>query len=260
MTLRVAALQHDIAWEDRATTLARLAPMVADAVGTGARLVVLPEMFAVGFSMRTDRTAEPVDGPTSTWLADQAVAHGAWLAGSVPEQAEGDDRPRNVLVLAGPDGRRVRYAKRHPFSYGGEHEHFASGDDLVTVDVEGVRVSLAVCYDLRFADQFWAQGPTTDCFLVVANWPAKRTAHWRALLVARAIENQAYVVGVNRVGTAGDGTQHTGHSCIVDPLGELVADATGPDVEVTLLADVDPEVVVATRARFPFLADRRGTS
>jgi predicted amidohydrolase len=256
MTLRVAALQHDIAWEDRATTLARLAPMVADAVGAGAGLVVLPEMFAVGFSMRTDVTAEPVDGPTAAWLGDQAQAHGVWLAGSVPERAEGDDLPHNVLVVAGPDGQRVRYAKRHPFSYGGETEHFAAGDDLVTLDIEGVRVSLAVCYDLRFADQFWAQGPTTDCFLVVANWPAKRTAHWRALLVARAIENQAYVVGVNRVGTAGDGTEHTGGSCVVDPLGVLVADATEPGVETTLLADIDPEVVAATRARFPFLADR----
>jgi predicted amidohydrolase len=256
MALRVAALQHDIAWEDRATTLARLAPVVADVVGAGARLVVLPEMFAVGFSMRTDLTAEAVDGPTAAWLGDQAAAHGAWLAGSVPERADGDDLPRNVLVVAGPDGQRVRYAKRHPFSYGGEPEHFAAGQELVSVDIEGVRVSLAVCYDLRFADQFWEQGPTTDCFLVVANWPAKRMAHWRALLVARAIENQAYVVGVNRVGTAGDGTGHTGGSCIVDPSGVLVADATEPGAEATLLADVDPEVVAATRSRFPFLDDR----
>jgi predicted amidohydrolase len=257
MVLRVAALQHDIAWEDREATFAHLAPLVAEAIGAGARLVVLSETFAVGFSMRTDLTAEAVDGPTAAWLADQATAHGAWVAGSVPERAEGAEHPRNVLVLCGPGGERVRYAKRHPFTYGREDEAYDRGDELVTVDVEGVRVSLAVCYDLRFADQFWQQGPATDCFVVVANWPAARQAHWRALLVARAIENQAYVVGVNRVGTAGDGTEHTGGSCIVDPLGNLVADAVEPGAEVTLMADVDPEVVAATRARWPFLADRR---
>lgn len=257
MALRVAAVQHDIAWEDRAATLARLEPVVAAAAAGGARLVVLTEMFAVGFSMRTEVTGEPTDGPTAGWLSAQAAAHGCWVAGSVPEVAPGADRPANVLVLAGPGGERVRYAKRHPFSYGGEPDHFAPGDELVTVVVDGVRVSLAVCYDLRFADQFWQQGPGTDCFVVVANWPASRLAHWRALLVARAIENQAYVVGVNRVGTAGDGTGHAGGSCIVDPLGVLVADAGEAEVEVTLLADVDPEVVAATRARFPFLADRR---
>jgi predicted amidohydrolase len=256
MALRVAAVQHDICWEDRDATLDRLTPVVADAVGQGAGLVVLPETFAVGFSMDTDRTAEPVDGPTSSWLSDQAAAHGVWMAGSVPELRPGHDRPHNVLVLAGPAGERVRYAKRHPFTYGKEDEHFARGDELVTVDVEGVRVSPAVCYDLRFADQLWSQAADTDAYLVVANWPAKRQAHWRALLVARAIENQAYVVGVNRVGTGGDGVEHAGGSCIVDPLGELVADATEPNAEVTLLADLDPEVVASTRAHFPFLQDR----
>jgi predicted amidohydrolase len=257
MSLRVAAIQHDIVWEDRAATLAALEPKVAEAVADGARLVVLPETFAVGFSMRTERTAEAVEGPTATWLGTQAEAHGIWIAGSVPERADGADRPSNVLVLAGPEGQRVRYAKRHPFSFGGESDHFARGDDLVTTEVDGVRLSLAVCYDLRFADQFWQQGPTTDAFLVVANWPRARSAHWRALLVARAIENQAYVVGVNRAGTAGDGTHHNGGSCIIDPLGAMVADAGEVDEERILVGDLDPEVVAATRAKFPFAADRR---
>jgi len=257
MALRVAAVQHDIVWEDRDATLDRCTPMVADASGQGAQLVLLPETFAVGFSMATDRTAEPVDGPTAQWLSDQAVAHGIWVGGSVPERADDGQLPHNVLVLAGPAGERVRYRKRHPFTYGKEDESYLAGDDLVTVDIEGVRVSPAVCYDLRFGDQFWEQGPTTDCFVVVANWPAKRHAHWRALLLARAIENQAYVVGVNRSGTAGDGTEHLGGSCIIDPLGQLVADAGDEDVEAIVVGDVDPEVVAATRARFPFLADRR---
>jgi predicted amidohydrolase len=176
-----------------------------------------------------------------------------WIAGSIPQVVEGH-RPRNVLVLAAPDGSVHRYAKVHPFTYSGEHEHYDAGTELVTVDVEGVRVSLFVCYDLRFADEFWALAPATDCYVVVANWPAKRRAHWRALLVARAIENQAYVVGCNRVGD-GDGIAYAGDSAIVDPLGEVLVSASS--VVTTLTADVDPAVVSEVRARFPFLQDRR---
>ena len=255
MAVRVAAVQHDIVWEDRDATIATLTPVVAEAAHAGARLVLLPETFATGFTMRTDRVAEPVEGPTAQWLGDQALAHGIWIGGSVPERAAGDELPHNVFVLAGPAGERHRYAKRHPFTYGREHESYAPGDDLLTVAVEGLRVSPAICYDLRFADQLWAQAPGTDCYAVVTNWPAKRHAHYRALVIARAIENQAYVVGVNRAGTAGDGTEHLGGTLVVDPLGEVVAEA-GADEEVVLV-DVDPELVASTRARFPFLDDRR---
>jgi predicted amidohydrolase len=253
--VRVAALQHDVAWEDRPATLAELAPRVGEAAAAGAQLVLLTEMFAVGFSMATERIAEPVGGPTSGWLCEQAAAHGVWIGGSVPELAPGDERPSNTFVLAGPDGTQHRYAKRHPFSYGGEDRCYRAGDDPLTVTAGDLRLSLAVCYDLRFADQFWAQAPATDAYLVVANWPAARQHHWRALLVARAIENQAYVVGVNRVGTDGNGLAYVGGSCIVDPLGVLVADAGEADTAIA--ADVDPEVVGKVRARYPFLADRR---
>jgi predicted amidohydrolase len=253
--VRVAAVQHDIVWEDRDATLATLTPVVAEAAGAGARLVLLPETFATGFTMRTDLVAEPVEGPTAQWLGDQARAHDIWIGGSVPERAAGDELPHNVFVLAGPAGERHRYAKRHPFTYGREHESYAAGDATLTVDVDGLRLSPAVCYDLRFADQFWAQAPETDCYAVVTNWPAKRHAQYRALVVARAIENQAYVVGVNRAGTAGDGTEHLGGTLVVDPVGEVIAEA-GADEEVVLV-DVDPELVSATRARFPFLGDRR---
>ena len=250
--MKVAAVQHDIAWEDRDATLARLDPLVEAAAADGARLVVLTEMFAVGFSMQPERVAEPPDGPTVAWLIDRAARHGVWLCGSVPT-LDGP-RPRNVLVLAGPDRTVHRYAKIHPFTYSGEHEHYDAGTELVTVDVEGVRVSLFVCYDLRFADEFWGRALDTDVYVVVANWPAKRGHHWRSLLVARAIENQAYVVGCNRVGV-GDGIEYAGDSAIVDPLGEVLASSSG--VETILTAEVDPAVVASTRVRFPFLADRR---
>jgi predicted amidohydrolase len=125
----------------------------------------------------------------------------------------------------------------------------------VTVDVDGLRTSLFVCYDLRFADEFWPLAPVTDCYVVVANWPEKRREHWRALLRARAIENQAYVVGVNRVGRGGD-LDYVGDSVVVDPLGDAVE--APPGEECVLVGDVDPDRVAEIRARFPFLQDRRG--
>jgi predicted amidohydrolase len=252
--LRVALLQHDIVWEDRAATLAHLEPMVASAAEQGARLVLATELFAVGFSMHTATVAEPEGGPTSTWLSEQAARHGIWIGGSIPEAAEAGDRPTNCFVLAAPDGTQHRYAKVHGFTYGGEHEHYASGSDELTVDVNGVRVTPFVCYDLRFADRWWTHAATTDLYVCVASWPEQRRAHWSALLRSRAIENLAYVAGVNRVGTGG-GISYVGDSCVVGPFGEVLADGEGAG-ESVLVADVDAEVVAATRARYPFLDDR----
>jgi predicted amidohydrolase len=256
--VKVALVQHDVVWEDAAANHARLAPMIADAAARDARLVVLTEMYATGFSMATDRIAEPFDGPSAQFLADQARAHRVWLCGSIAERTPDeppDAKPGNVLVLAAPDGSLRRYTKIHPFSYAGEHERFRAGEDLFTVDVEGVRVTGFVCYDLRFGDEFWAVARATDCYVVVANWPATRRDHWRALLVARAIENEAYVVGVNRVGEGGR-LQYAGDSLAVSPWGEILADGDGLG-ECLLVADVDPGVVRDTRSRYPFLDDRR---
>ena len=252
--LAVALVQHDIVWEDRDATLARVEPVVRAAVADGAELVLLPEMFAVGFSMATETTAEPVGGPTSQWLVRLAAELGVWIGGSVPERSATDERPTNTFVLAGAAGEVHRYAKVHPFSFSGEDQHFAPGHEPITVEVGPLRLSPAVCYDLRFADQFWAQAPATDCYAVIANWPAARATHWRALLVARAIENQAWVLGVNRVGPAGDGLAHAGGSIVVDPFGEVVAEAG--DQPTVLTAVVDAERVRDVRARYPFLADR----
>ena len=254
--MKVAAIQHDVVWEDGLATTARLEPQLEAAAGTGARLIVLTEMFPTGFSVKPDWVAEPVDGPSTRWLRNQAVELGVWVAGSIPIRPQEGARAVNRFLLAGPDGELEHYDKIHPFSYSGEHEHYAAGTERVTFDVEGVRVTPFVCYDLRFADEFWAMAEGTDCYVVVANWPSSRRSHWQALLVARAIENQAYVVGVNRVGEGG-GLHYAGDSRIVDPLGEILAAGAGG--ETILLADVDPVVVAETRKRFPFLADRRKT-
>jgi predicted amidohydrolase len=254
--VKVAAVQHDIVWEDRDATLVLVERQIAAAAATGARLVVLTELFATGFSMATERVGEPEGGPTSQFLLEQAARHGIWVCGSVPELPPGSDRPFNQLVLAAPDGVAHRYAKIHPFSFAGEHEHYKPGpaSGVITVDVEGVRVTPFICYDLRFADVFWPVAAATDCYLVIASWPSPRRAHWKALLAARAIENQAYVVGVNRVGEGG-GLTYAGDSRIIDPMGEVIAAAPEGE-EACIVADVDPRVVASTRERLPFLADR----
>lgn len=253
--MRIAAVQHDIVWEDREANFERLAPQVARAAGAGAELVLLSETFSTGFSM-TPGIGEPEGGPSAQFLAGQADEHGVWVGGTCPEVAHGEKLPYNSFVLAGPDGTVHRYRKLHPFTHAGEHERFRAGEAPVTVEVGGLRITPFICYDLRFADVFWTAAPGTDVYLVPANWPSPRRLHWQTLLQARAIENQAYVVGCNRVGTAGDGTAHAGDSRIVSPMGELLATAAG--VETIVLADVDPAEVAATRDRLKFLPDRRG--
>ncbi len=252
--MRLAALQSDIVWEDPEANFERLRPWVAAAAGAGARLLVLPEMYSQGFSMATESIAEPVGGPSTRFLVEEAARCGLWLAGSLPERAEGAERPHNTLVVAGPGGEIHRYRKIHPFSYGGEHEHYQAGDAFTTVVIEGLRFTLFICYDLRFADEFWATAAETDVYLVVANWPERRRHHWQSLLVARAIENQAYVVGVNRVGEGGK-LRYRGDSRIIDPMGEVLAAAA--EQETLLIADVDASVVRQTRQKLPFLLDRR---
>ncbi|MCW2677351.1 MAG: putative Nitrilase, partial [Modestobacter sp.] len=244
----------DIVWEDRDANFERLAPQVARAVGAGAELVLLTETFSTGFSM-TPGIGEPEGGPSARFLLGQAAEHGVWVAGTCPEVAADGELPYNAFVLAGPDGTTHRYRKLHPFSHGGEHERFRAGEGPLTVEVGGLRITPFICYDLRFGDVFWRAAPDTDVYLVPANWPSPRRQHWQTLLQARAVENQAYVVGCNRVGVAGDGSDHVGDSRIVDPMGELLATAAG--TETIVLADVDPGMVAATRERFPVLLDRR---
>jgi predicted amidohydrolase len=256
--LRVAAVQHDIVWHDRDANFDRLAPMIEGAAAGGAGLVLLTETFSTGFSFDTPGIGEPQGGPSARFLAEQAASHGVWVGGSCPEidpdAPAGDGRPSNSFVLAGPDGTAHRYAKIHPFTHAGEEKYVRAGTDLVTIDVDGIALTLFVCYDLRFADEFWQVADRTDAYLVVANWPAKRRLHWSTLLRARAIENQAYVVGVNRVGTGG-GIDYSGDSAIIDPLGEVLA--TGAGGETVLFGDIDPNHVESTRSHFRFLQDRR---
>jgi len=250
--MKVAALQHDVVWQDASATIDHVVPLIEAAAAAGARLSILTEMFSTGFTMEPERFAESPDGPSTTFLMERAARHQMWLAASIPIRVEGG-RPRNRFTLAGPGGEQFVYDKIHPFTYSGEHEHYEAGSTTITVEVDGVRVTPFVCYDLRFADSFWAAAPSTDLYVVVANWPELRGQHWRSLLVARAIENQAYVIGVNRVGEGG-GVVYAGDSMMIDPLGEVLV--AGDRSERVLSCDVEAGRVSSNRARYPFLQDR----
>jgi predicted amidohydrolase len=211
-------------------------------------------MFSTGFVVDRDDIGESMGGPSSAFLSRMARAHQVTVCGSCPETEPDDFRPFNSLVVARPDGSFERYSKIHPFTYGGEDKHFRAGNRHVTITVEDVRVSLFVCYDLRFADEFWTLAHDTDVYVVPANWPQSRREHWLALLTARAIENQAYVIGCNRIGEGGN-LRYVGDSRIIDPLGVTIADAG--DGATTIFADIDSSTVQSVREKFPFLQDRR---
>ena len=250
--LKVAAIQHTVHFEDAAATREHVRPLVAEAAENGSRLIVLTEMFATGFSMRPERIAEDEGGPSETFLIDLAREHNAYLIASIAQRGT-DGNYRNNAIVAAPDASVHRYAKIHPFSFAREHEHYTAGTEFLTVDIDGIATSVFVCYDLRFADEFWQRALQTQLYVVVANWPAARREHWRALLRARAIENQAYVVGVNATGEI-DGHTYSGDSVVVDPLGAALEAAPGEGITY---AEINSETVADVRRRFPFLADRR---
>ena len=250
--MRIALVQMDLAWEDVPENHRRAARLLEEAAAGGARLALLPEMFSTGFSMDSRRIAQPPGGPSESFLREQSARLDLWILASVPEA--GEPSPRNMALLVSPDGSVVRYAKIHPFSYAGEDRVYTAGDRVVTAEIEGMRVTPLVCYDLRFPEPFRTAADETDLFAVVANWPDQRREHWRALLRARAIENQAYVAGVNRAGD-GNGLHYAGDSAAIAPLGETIVEAD--DREQVLFADVDPGIVRKLRSRFPALNDRR---
>ena len=250
--LRTALIQLDIRWEDRATNHERAGILLAQAAGAGARLAILPEMFSTGFSMKGDDVAEQPGGSTGAWLVETAAELGLWIVAGVAEK--GTPLPRNTAHVVSPKGEVTRYAKIHPFSFADEDKHYQGGDRVVTAVVEGVRVTPLVCYDLRFPEPFRLAAHETDLFVVIANWPERRRAHWQTLLRARAIENLAFVAGVNRVGD-GEGFHYAGDSALVSPWGETLAG--GAENETVLVADVDPDAVKDARTKFPALKDRR---
>jgi predicted amidohydrolase len=273
-TLTVTTIQPDLQWEDKAANLRRLEEKI-DGIAVHTELVVLPEMFSTGFSMRPELLAERMDGPTVDWMRTMAARKKVILTGSVI--IEDDEKYFNRLIWMLPNGQYGYYDKRHRFAYAGENEHYSAGHKRLIASVKGWKILLQVCYDLRFpvwsrqAPQEPAAAPQAaaaagdaghpqetrdleyDLIIYVANWPERRSLAWKTLLQARAIENQAYVIGVNRVGNDGNNIAHTGDSMIVDPLGEILYHGVGKEEVFTLT--LEKEKLDAIRERFPFWKD-----
>ncbi|HYR58561.1 MAG TPA: nitrilase-related carbon-nitrogen hydrolase [Chthoniobacteraceae bacterium] len=253
----VLAVQLDIAWEDKDANFRKVRALVEAAAPAAGSLVVLPEMFASGFSMNLEKTRQGAAREDETFLAGLAREHGVFVVGGVVSSGAGA-MGRNEAVAFSPDGKLLaRYAKIHPFSLGGEAQGHERGAEIVTFEWGGFVVAPFVCYDLRFPEIFRAAARRgASLFVVIALWPVKRQQHWLTLLQARAIENQAYVVGVNRVGAEPE-FFYAGRSVVVDPHGVIIADAG--EREHVLGAALDPEIAAAWRHEFPALRDAHWT-
>jgi omega-amidase len=247
MGFRVTLAQQPLVWQDGAANRAHFATVLQPLAGQ-TDLVVLPEMFTTGFTMRPEAHAEPAQGPTHQWLLEQARALDAAVGGSVA--VVDHDRFYNRFMMALPDG-SLQYAdKRHLFRVGGEHRHYAAGAHALLVEWRGVRVCPLICYDLRFP--VWARRRSAldyDLLVYAANWPAARRYAWQQLLRARAIENQAFCVGVNRVGADGEGVAHAGDSVVLDFTGQPLVELTDKPAVVTVNLDIEAQK--SWRDRFP---------
>ena len=242
--LRVSIVQGETRWHDPAGNRSHYGELIAPLHGT-TDLVVLPETFTSGFSNDAIGDAETMHGPTVAWMREQAVKLDAAVTGSV--QLRTDAGVFNRMLFATPDGGLLHYDKRHLFSFAREHERYAAGHARVIVEWKGWNILLQVCYDLRFPvfsrnrfDVARERLPDYDLALYVANWPAARSYPWKTLLRARAIENLCYVVGVNRVGSDGNGLQYSGDSAVIDFLGHPLSEATDQEVVSTMLLQAAP--------------------
>lgn len=247
MRLRVTLVQQPLLWEDHAGNLACFEQLLAPLAGH-TDLIVLPEMFPTGFSMEAERLAEPAEGPTRAWMQRLAGQLDAAITGSVITRDAG--RHFNRLLWVAPGAPPAHYDKRHLFRMGREHEHYAAGTAALCVEWRGFRICPLVCYDLRFP-VFSRRRPALDyeLLLYVANWPAARRHAWRTLLMARAIENQAFVAGVNRVGEDGKGVPHAGDSAALDFLGQPLAELGSEPTVRTV--ELDGAALRRFRERFP---------
>lgn len=248
--LRVSLVQSMLHWEDAAANRAMFTGKLAALKGA-TDLVLLPEMFTTGFSMRSAELAETMDGATVNWMREQAKALDAAIYGSVIITEGGRFFNRGLLVE--PSGKVTVYDKRHLFRFANENEHYSAGQERVVIEWREWRILLQVCFDLRFP-VFSRNRNDYDAILYVANWPEARSHPWKQLLIARAIENQCYVAGLNRVGMDGKGIHYTGDSVLIDPKGEVIAGCdAGKEEVVTHGLQLAP--LEEFRAKFPVAMD-----
>jgi predicted amidohydrolase len=244
-------IQAHLYWEDKGANLAFLEQKIVN-LEAPTEIVILPEMFNTGFSMQPELHAEKMDGPSIQWMRRMAMTEKIILTGSLMIQEEGQYFNRLVWML--PNGEYGFYDKRHLFAFAGEDQHYTAGNKRLIASVKGWKINLQICYDLRFP--VWARQASNneyDVLIYVANWPEKRSHAWKTLLVARAIENQAFVVGVNRVGLDGNNIAHSGNSMVVGPLGEVMYHCQ--DQETVFQITLNREELETTRNQFPFWKD-----
>jgi omega-amidase len=247
MNFRVSIAQQPLAWHDPPANRAHFASVLAPLAGT-TDLVILPEMFTTGFTMAPEQFAEPAEGETRAWLLEQAKTLDAAVGGSVAVNDDG--RYYNRFMLALPGGPTYWYDKRHLFRMAGEHRKYGGGDHALIIEWRGIRLCPLVCYDLRFP--VWSRRrPALDYDLLIysANWPAARRLAWTTLLRARAIENQAFVAGVNRVGDDGNGIAYLGDSVVLDFTGQPLVELNDKPQVVTVPLDL--EASRGWRDKFP---------
>lgn len=246
--LQISIIQPDLVWESRNANLDHIAYLISEIEETG--LIILPEMFATGFTMNAERFAEAMDGPTLSWMKEKAVEKGAAITGSIiAKEGAGFF---NRLLWVTPGGEVKWYDKRHLFTMGEENLHYSPGNKRLIVDYKGWRICPLICYDLRFPAWSRNRGDY-DLLIYVANWPSVRQHVWKTLLVARAIENQAYVAGVNRVGSDPTGVGYEGGSAVVDAKGGCTFLDGSEQVKTFTISLSELQ---SFREKFPVLNDR----
>lgn len=248
--LKVFLVQSDVKWQDIDGNLHMFDLIIQEQAGD-ADLIVLPEMFTTGFSMEPEKMSEGMDGKAVSWIISAAKKNGVAIIGSVIIKE--DEGYYNRLLFAYPSGELKTYDKRHLFRMGNEHEHYKAGSRRLILEYKGWKICPLICYDLRFP--VWSRNANDyDLLIYIASWPAARSFPWRSLLVARAIENQCYVVGVNRVGVDGAGLKYSGDSAAINSRGEYLTGLVPGEVGCAM-ATLSMEDLKNFRSKFPVMLD-----
>jgi predicted amidohydrolase len=254
--MKIALIQMDIAWESKRANYARAEKFFRRAARESCDLIVFPEMFNTGFSTNISAITEDERGETSQVLSELAKKYGLNVIAGFAVKKPGRKKLRNLAVAIDRKGSVIAtYAKMHPFSFAKEDKYFSAGNTRVIFHIEGVPASVFICYDLRFPEIFRDIASGVQAIFVLANWPGSRKDHWETLLKARAVENQCFVIGVNRTGKDGNGIRYPGASHVYDPMGNDIC--SGDSKEQFISCEIDPETVTKVRSQFPFLKDIR---
>jgi omega-amidase len=250
--MKIGLVQMDIVWESKKDNVRRAEQYVEQAARNGCDILVFPEMFNTGFSMNVAVTCEPSNGETSEALSRMAGRYGVNLIAGYAVNGKNKGKGRNQSAVFDRAGKQVgTFVKRHSFAFADEDRFYDAGETSMTFEVEGMPSSLFICFDLRFPEVFREVAGRVKTIFVLANWPSKRVEHWEVLLRARAIENQAFVIGVNRTGTDGNGIDYPGKSKVFGPMGNEIC--SGSAKEELVIGEIVPEEVDEVRKTFPFL-------